>query len=161
MKLKDLVFIGGAAALAAAAALTVDIKTPSEYYALHPADIAEDGAYVTFRVDCSAVADKSTELPEDGIMLEGRYALAAKDTVFDVADRALRHEGLAFDYSGGRSVYIQGIGGLEELDYGAQSGWIYTVNGEFPDIGCGEYRPESGDEIAFVYVKEHSEGAVS
>lgn len=161
MKLKDMAFFGGAAALIALAALTVDIKTPYEYYALHPAAVTEDGAYVTLSVDCSAVAEKSSELPESGIMLEGRYALAAGESVFDVADRALRYEGLSFDYSGGRSVYIKGIGGLYELDYGAMSGWIYTVNGNSPEIGCGEYEPKSGDEIAFVYVDGNYEGAES
>lgn len=161
MKLKDMAFFGGAAALVAVVALTVDIKTPAEYYALHPAEVAEDGAYVTLRVDCSAVADKGAELPSDGTMLVGKYALAAGDTVFDVTDRVLRYEGLAFDYSGGRAVYVNSIGGLYELDYGAQSGWIYTVNGEFPEVSCGEYQPASGDEIAFVYVDGYYEGAGS
>ena len=155
MKLRDMAFFGIAAAVVAAVALTVDIKTPAEYYALHPAEVAEDGAYITLRVDCSAVADKSRNLPDDGILLEGRYALAAGDTVFDVADRVLRFEGLSFDYSGVGTVYVNGIGGLCELDYGAQSGWIYTVDGESPDVSCVEYEPTSGDEIAFIYVDKY------
>ena len=144
MRTGDIILIGGAAAVLTAAVLFVDIKSPEEYYALHPTEVTEDGEYVTIKVDSSAV--------DGGISLEGRYALVSGDSVYDVAARVLRYEGIDLDTKGGRAVYISGIGGLEEFDYGAESGWIYTVNGTAPDINCGEYQPECGDEIVFTYV---------
>ena len=72
--------------------------------------------------------------------------------------RVLRSENIPFDHSGTKNIYVDGIDGLYELDYGAQSGWIYKVNGTAPDINCGEYRPVSGDEIEFVYVDSYYGG---
>ena len=158
MRKADIALFGGIAAVIAVLAFTVDIKTPAEYYALHPTEITEDGAYVTIKVDCSAVADRSSELPADGTILNGRYALANGESVYDVTARVLRHEEIPFDVTGGKNVYISGISGLYELDYGAESGWIYTVNGTAPDINCGEYEPVSGDEIEFVYIDSYFGG---
>ncbi len=151
MKKRDILFFGGCAAVAAALLLTVDIQTPAEYYAAHPTAITEDGAFIELRVDSSAV-------PDGGVILDGRYALAEGDSVFDVVERVLRAEGISLDYSGGRNIYVDGINGVCELDYGAQSGWIYKVNGTAPDINCGEYQPVSGDDIEFVYVTEYYGG---
>ena len=154
MKIRDIAIYAGAAAVLTAAVLFVDIKTPEEYYALHPAAVTEDGEYVTIRVDCSAAVGRAEGLPGDGTMLEGKYALSSGDSVYDVAARVLRYEGIDFATKGGRAVYISGIGGLEEFDMGAESGWIYTVNGDTPGVNCGEYQPENGDEIVFKYVDE-------
>ena len=144
MKVRDIAIYAGTAAVLAAAVMFVDIKTPGEYYALHPAAVTEDGEFVTIKVDSSSV--------DGDVALEGKYALSYGESVYDVAARVLRYEGIEFDTKGGRAVYISGIGGLEEFDYGAESGWIYTVNGDAPDINCGEYKPECGDEIVFTYV---------
>ncbi|SEK76975.1 DUF4430 domain-containing protein [Ruminococcus albus] len=152
MKIRDIAIFAGAAAVLAAAVLFVDIKTPEEYYALHPAAVTEDGEFVTIRVDCSAAVGRAEGLPEDGTMLDGKYALTEGESVYDVTARVLRYEGIDFGTKGGRAVYISGIGGLEEFELGAESGWIYTVNGTAPGINCGEYQPECGDEIEFVYV---------
>ena len=34
---------------------------------------------------------------------------------------------------------------LEAFDYTSMSGWMYTVNNEMPNVGMGNYYPESGD----------------
>ena len=94
MKKRDILFFGGCAAVAAALLLTVDIQTPAEYYAAHPTAITKDGAFIELRVDSSAV-------PDGGVLLDGRYALAEGDSVFDVVERVLRAEGISLDYSGG------------------------------------------------------------
>ena len=158
MKKKDFIFFGVCTALAVLFISTADIKTPGEYYALHPAEISEDGAYVKLTIDCSSVAKKDKALPDDGTMLTGSYALASGESVYDITARVLHYENIPFDVSGGKAVYIDGIGGLYELDYGAESGWIYTVNGTAPDINCGEYKPLSGDEIEFIYVDSYYKG---
>lgn len=41
--------------------------------------------------------------------------------------------------------------GLDEFSCGALSGWMYRVNGEFPNYGCSRYRLSDGDKIEWVY----------
>ena len=40
------------------------------------------------------------------------------------------------------------------MDYGEMSGWMYRVNGEFPDVGCGAYQLRDGDVIEWLYTRE-------
>ncbi len=40
------------------------------------------------------------------------------------------------------SYYVEGIGNLYEFDCGKESGWMYKVNGRFPNYGCSSYTPE-------------------
>ena len=49
------------------------------------------------------------------------------------------------------SVYVEGIGNLYEFDAGELSGWMYRVNGEFPNFGCSKYILKNGDKVEFVY----------
>lgn len=49
--------------------------------------------------------------------------------------------------------YVTGIGGLSEKDYGAKSGWMYSVNGTRPNKGSTSYTLQDGDEVVWSYVK--------
>ena len=49
------------------------------------------------------------------------------------------------------SAYIEGIGNLYERDVGDLSGWMYSVNGWFPNYGCGRYALKDGDVVEWVY----------
>ena len=49
------------------------------------------------------------------------------------------------------TVYVQGIGYLYEFSCGPQSGWIFTVNGEFPDRGSSDYKLSDGDQVEWKY----------
>ena len=49
------------------------------------------------------------------------------------------------------TAYIEGIGNLYEFDAGALSGWMYRVNGWFPNYGCSSYQVQDGDVIEWVY----------
>ena len=37
------------------------------------------------------------------------------------------------------------------LDCGNESGWMYKVNGWFPNYGCSKYMLEDGDTIVWCY----------
>ena len=52
------------------------------------------------------------------------------------------------------SAYIEGIGNLYEFDCGAESGWMYAVNGWFPNYGCSQYALQDGDTVTWVYTCE-------
>ena len=43
--------------------------------------------------------------------------------------------------------YIEGINNLYEFDCGEQSGWMYSVNGWFPNYGCSRYQLKDGDVV--------------
>lgn len=51
------------------------------------------------------------------------------------------------------SGYISGIDGLKELDYGSLSGWMYSVNGKFPNVTASSYTLKNGDIVAWLYTK--------
>lgn len=40
---------------------------------------------------------------------------------------------------------------LKEHDFYDSSGWIYSVNGSFPDKGLGSYKLEDGDELYLIF----------
>ena len=52
------------------------------------------------------------------------------------------------------TAYIKGIANIYEFDGGDVSGWMYSVNGVFPNYGCSSYKPANNDEIAFRYTCE-------
>lgn len=52
-------------------------------------------------------------------------------------------------------MYVAGINGLAEKEYGAQSGWTYYVNGQFADRACDCWRLSEGDYVKWVYVSDN------
>lgn len=79
------------------------------------------------------------------------YTLAANATVYDL----LRKTGLEITTAGsGSGVYIKAIEGLAEFDQGAGSGWMYCVNGVFPELSCGAYVLSDGDDVEWLYTRD-------
>ncbi|WP_068775743.1 S-layer homology domain-containing protein [Paenibacillus sp. FJAT-26967] len=78
--------------------------------------------------------------------------LLANDHVSDVL---LRQIGSLVQYVGsGPTFYVQAIDGLGEFDRGPLSGWMYSVNGTFPQVSAGDYPLSSGDVIAWRYTTD-------
>ena len=98
---------------------------------------------------------KAALVPADGVMLEAtEVEFTAGDSVFDVFRKVLREEKIHFEYvdaSAYDSVYIEGIGNIYEFDCGPQSGWMFSVNGIYPGLGCSAYTLADGDVILFNY----------
>ena len=56
------------------------------------------------------------------------------------------------DYTGSAyGTYVRGIGYVTEFGFGELSGWMYTVNGEFPDVSVSDQVLGSGDVVEFRY----------
>ncbi len=118
---------------------------------------------VTLSIRCDTLADNLDELeegkaglvPQDGVILaETALALTEGETVFDVLKRAVRDAGIHMEHSSTplyASAYIEGIANLYEFDCGPLSGWMYRVNGEFPNYGCSKYELKDGDVIEWLY----------
>lgn len=100
---------------------------------------------------------KAGLVPADGILLHATTVrFFDGESVFDILKRACTAAGIPLEYmmSAYGSYYVEGIGGLYEFDCGSSSGWMYKVNGWFPNYGCSEYAPESGDNIVWCYTCE-------
>ena len=114
---------------------------------------------VTMTISCSVLngeEDKPLSIPDDGIILpETTFTIDSDMTVYDVLLEASKRYDIRIDNRGGEgSAYIAGIQYLYEFDYGSLSGWMYRVNGEFPDVGCQGYRLKDGDCIEWLFTKE-------
>lgn len=144
-----------------------DIQTVDEYYLTHIDDIKPDSKTVTLTIQCKDVLknyDKLTlslqnskYIPNNGIILDKtQYVLRDNDTVFDVLHRVVRYNKIQFDFQGKSNnsfgtAYVKSINYLYEFSCGETSGWIYKVNGEYPDCGCSDYKLSDGDNIEWVY----------
>lgn len=53
------------------------------------------------------------------------------------------------------SVTYNGVT-LAEFDKGPNSGWMYSVNGEIPEVAIGSYRLKDGDVVEFFYVVDYT-----
>lgn len=74
------------------------------------------------------------------------------DSVLDVLKRATRGAKIQMEYRGrGSTAYVEGIDNLYEFDKGAQSGWLFRVNGKLPGVGADSYKPEAGDTVEWLY----------
>ena len=138
-----------------------DFQSVEEYYLVHIDDITPESETVFISIDCTDVLrhmdklDKALndEIPADGMILpRTEYVLRPGDTVFDLLKRTVRHNDIQMEYQGADrnafgTVYVQGIGYLYEFSCGAESGWVYLVNGEFPDKGCSDYELSDGEEV--------------
>lgn len=104
-------------------------------------------------------------LPSDGVMLgETAVTLPCGASAFDALRIAARADKLHLEFEttplyGG--VYIEGIGNLYAFDCGSLSGWVYAVNGVFPDISASAYTLASGDCVEWIYTCDLGRDAVS
>lgn len=117
----------------------------------------------TIEVRCDTILDnmgdlapgKSSCVPANGVILAASTVRFAQgDTVLDVLKAASSATGLQLEYSytpGYGSYYVEGINNLYEFDCGNESGWMYKVNGWFPNYGCSEYQVRDGDVIVWCY----------
>ncbi len=144
-----------------------NIQSVDEYYLTHIDDITENSETVFISIRCDTILDNLENLdeslrydeyvPKDGVILpRTEYVLREGDTVFDILDRAVRYNRIQMEYQGSDqnsfgSVYIRGINYLYEFSCGELSGWMYKVDGEYPNYGCSKYKLKDGQEIEWVY----------
>ncbi len=128
---------------------------------------SDDNIKVTIYIDVTNLLnDKSyaklkSELrkyvPSSGYILN-KTTISVKEgsSSFDVLQKATRLNKIQMEYQGANeniynSVYIQGINHLYEFSAGSESGWMYSVNGVFPNYGMSAYTIKDGDLIRMVY----------
>ena len=123
----------------------------------------EDVMTCTIQIRCETIlenmgnltAGKERFVPSNGIILAtSTVEFTEGETVFDALKRVCSYAGIQLEYSYTpmyESYYIEGINHLYEFDCGPQSGWMYKVNGWFPNYGCSGYELKDGDNIVWTY----------
>ena len=124
---------------------------------------AGGSATCTFSISCATILnnwDKCDEskkplVPADGVILPTTTVTFTEgESVFDVLQRLCRENGIHMESSWTpmyNSAYVEGINNLYEFDVGSLSGWMYSVNGWFPNYGCSRYALQNSDVVKWVY----------
>lgn len=114
-------------------------------------------------VSCSTILDnmenltegKESLVPEDGVIYSEREVTFYEgESVFDVLQREMKNNRIHMESSFTpkyNSAYVEGINNLYEFDCGRWSGWMYEVNGWYPNYGCSRYVVQPGDVIKWNY----------
>ena len=133
---------------------------------VEPQDAVVDGNAVgrcTFSISCETIWDnmelcaesKRTLVPEGGVIFPAAEGEVYEgESVFDVLQRVCRENRIHMESSWTpvyNSVYVEGIQNLYEFDVGEGSGWMYAVNGWYPNYGCSRYQLKDGDVVAWRY----------
>ena len=126
-------------------------------------DAGSDILECTIEIRCDTILDnmenltagKESYVPANGCILSTSTVEFEKgETVYDVLSRVCSYAGIQMEASWTplyNSYYVEGINNLYEFDCGNESGWMYKVNGWFPNYGCSSYYLEDGDTIVWTY----------
>lgn len=99
--------------------------------------------------------DKHELVPDDGwIFPPTEVVVYEGESVFNVLQREMRRHRIHMVARWTpifNSAYVEAINNLYEFDVGPLSGWMYSVNGWFPNFGASRYLLSPGDVIEWVY----------
>ncbi|MBQ4370477.1 MAG: DUF4430 domain-containing protein, partial [Oscillospiraceae bacterium] len=117
----------------------------------------------TISISCATILDnmswcppaKVGLVPADGWILPPTEVVFNEgESVFNVLSRICKKNKIHMEFSNNPlydSAYIEGINNIYQFDVGELSGWMYSVNGWFPNFGCSKYILNDGDVICWVY----------
>ena len=117
----------------------------------------------TFSIECSTILNNLSDLdpeklemvPSDGVILATTtVSFYEGESVFDVLQRVCQENGIHMEASWTpiyNSAYVEGIHNLYEFDCGNESGWMYRVNGWYPNYGCSRYQLAQDDVVEWRY----------
>ena len=121
----------------------------------------------TFSIDCATILNnldlldpnKLEMVPSGGtILATTTVTFYAGESVFDVLQRICRERGIHMEAEWTpiyNSAYVEGIHNLYEFDCGFQSGWMYSVNGWYPNYGASRYALKQGDVVQWRYTCDY------
>ncbi len=85
------------------------------------------------------------------ILASTEEKIDSNETVLSFTEKVLDKQGISHDISGG---YLRAIDGLAELDKGPESGWIFSINGRYPEVGASSVSVNADDRIRWEYTTE-------
>ena len=94
---------------------------------------------------------------DSGYWFNGSVTISGEGaTVYHALIKALDEAGMS--QVGAESGYVRSISKdgktLSEFDNGENSGWLYKVNGDLPDVGLTSYAIKDGDRIVWYYTDD-------
>lgn len=124
------------------------VSTPAPAPQPEPAPAPEpEPQPATITVSVSIDSSRAASAGYPASMGGGSVTLPAGSSVYD----ALAALGVSI---GGSSSYVSSINGLAEFAVGNKSGWMYSVNGSFPGVGCGSYILSGGENVVWAYTTD-------
>ena len=117
----------------------------------------------TLEVRCDTILDNLEDLdpektdlvPEDAVIFPTTTVTFYEgESVFDLLQREMKQAAIHMEYTSTpiyKSSYVEGIGNLYELDCGPLSGWMYQVNGWYPNYGSSRYQLQPDDIVIWRY----------
>jgi len=100
------------------------------------------------------VEGKAGLIPQDGIIFSGTAVFYEGESVFNLLQREARKNRIHMESVSTpiyNSAYIEGINNIYEFDVGERSGWMYSVNGYFPNYGSSRCILQDGDVVKWLY----------
>ncbi|HWQ30452.1 MAG TPA: DUF4430 domain-containing protein [Negativicutes bacterium] len=156
--------------------MNIDPKTGKDQYLTDPvpkgkpvpvepqnAEITDKAYTCILSVQCDTILknidwldpEKVELVPRDGIIFaKTEVTFYEGESVFNVLLREMKKNRIHMEFVNTpmyNSAYIEGIANLYEFDCGELSGWMYKVNGWFPNYGCSRYQLKQGDVVEWVY----------
>lgn len=156
--------------------MQIDEKTGKDKYLTDPvpegkpipvepenAVISDKELSCTMSISCATILENMSWLdpekvelvPEDGWILKPTTVTFYEgESVFNLLRRVCKQQGIHMEFVNTpmyNSAYIEGINNLYEFDCGDLSGWMYSVNGWFPNYGCSRYQLKAGDNVEWQY----------
>ncbi len=107
--------------------------------------------YITLSID------KET-INKGYVISPAKVELQSGDTVWTLTKREMDKRGIKYKYDyyeKYKSVYVRSIAGDGEFDNGEGSGWMYNVNGWYPNYGASVYKLEDGDVLQWRYTTDY------
>lgn len=135
-------------------------------WAVYALVIDRDGKEITVQVSvrCDTLAEDMSKLkdkaltdyiPQDGEILPVTdVTIKDGQSAYDALSKICKEKDIHLEASytpAYDSYYVEGINYLYEFDAGKLSGWMFRLNGTFPDRGCSESVLKEGDLVEFLY----------
>lgn len=91
----------------------------------------------------------------DDTILSSQIVLDNEVNAFEALKYYCEKNSIQLGYTGsGKLSYVNSINGIKEKSEGPSSGWMYKVNGVFPNISAGRYDLSSNDTLEWVFTKD-------
>lgn len=102
-----------------------------------------------------SIVISSSEVPLSPTELE----IEEGDTVMETLIAITKKHDVQMEYQGGQGAmaYVKGIGNVYEFDRGQGSGWMFRINGIFPNRGAGVIPLQDGDRVEWLYTTDLGE----
>ena len=153
---QNLLLILSAAAIVIFAVNFINITSTEEHYSADKSKETIGTVSVTVRCDSILGKENAGHKIENAVIIQkAEVPISENDTVFTVLETVAKENKILIESSSASgSLYVRGIANIYEFDFGALSGWVYTVNGETSSLACDEYTLSDGDAVEWNYTLE-------